>query len=71
MSVTATVPRADAAKIFVGEKTSVTVEDCGSFDGVVERIVITLRKLPPCNSYFIHCLCMKAFFLICDLGSAG
>lgn len=38
MSVTATVPRADAAKIFVGEKTSVTVEDCGSFDGVVEAI---------------------------------
>lgn len=38
LSVSMTMPQADAAKLFTGEKSSVTVEGCGSFDGVVETI---------------------------------
>lgn len=38
LSVSMTVPGAAAARIFMGEKTSVTVEGCGSFDGIVETI---------------------------------
>lgn len=38
LSVSVTVPGADAAKLFVGERASVTVADCGSFDGVVTAV---------------------------------
>lgn len=38
LSVSVTVPGTDAARLFEGERASVSVEGCGSLDGVVEAI---------------------------------